>query len=49
MNDHRATILVLIDGVGDVSIPACQNKTPLEISSTPILDSISSTLFIYSV
>jgi 2,3-bisphosphoglycerate-independent phosphoglycerate mutase len=34
-------ILVLIDGVGDVSIPACDFKTPLEVGSTPILDSIS--------
>lgn len=43
---HRPVILVLIDGVGDVSIPACQFKSPLEVGCTPVLDSISRMLFV---
>ena len=35
---------VLIDGVGDVSIPRLGFKTPLEASKTPILDAIAGKL-----
>jgi 2,3-bisphosphoglycerate-independent phosphoglycerate mutase len=32
---------VLIDGVGDVSIPRLGFKTPLETANTPVLDAIA--------
>jgi 2,3-bisphosphoglycerate-independent phosphoglycerate mutase len=32
---------VLIDGVGDVSIPSLGLKTPLEAAKTPVLDAIA--------
>lgn len=32
---------VLIDGVGDVSIPRLGFKTPLETAKTPVLDAIA--------
>jgi 2,3-bisphosphoglycerate-independent phosphoglycerate mutase len=32
---------VLIDGVGDVTIPCLGFKTPLETAKTPVLDAIA--------
>ncbi len=32
---------VLIDGLGDVSIPELGNRTPLEAAHTPHLDAIA--------
>lgn len=32
---------VLIDGLGDVSIPELGNRTPLEAAHTPFLDAIA--------
>ena len=39
---------VLIDGVGDVSIPSLEFKTPLEASYTPIIDAIAGIHHFYS-
>lgn len=33
--------LVLIDGVGDVTIPAFGNRTPLQVAHTPNMDVIA--------
>jgi hypothetical protein len=33
--------LVLIDGVGDVTIPAFGDKTPLQVAHTPNMDCIA--------
>jgi 2,3-bisphosphoglycerate-independent phosphoglycerate mutase len=32
---------VLIDGVGDVSIPELGHRTPLQAASTPTLDAVA--------
>lgn len=37
----RRTIVVLIDGLGDVSIPCLGNQTPLAYATTPNLDSLA--------
>lgn len=34
-------ILVIIDGIGDVTIPAFGDRTPLQVSHTPNMDCIS--------
>jgi 2,3-bisphosphoglycerate-independent phosphoglycerate mutase len=34
-------LLLLIDGVGDVTIPALGNRTPLEVAHTPFLDALA--------
>jgi 2,3-bisphosphoglycerate-independent phosphoglycerate mutase len=36
-------VLVLIDGVGDVTIPAFGDATPLQVAHTPNLDAIAGT------
>ena len=41
-NTRRKIVFVLIDGVGDVSIPSLGGKSPLEVSTCPVLDSIAS-------
>jgi hypothetical protein len=46
-NSRRKIVFVLIDGVGDVSIPSLGAKSPLEASTCPVLDSIASA-FMYS-
>lgn len=40
----RKIVFVLIDGIGDVSIPSIGCETPVERGQTPVLDSISSKL-----
>eukprot|EP00882_Tetradesmus_deserticola_P028324 GHRQ01031551.1.p2 GENE.GHRQ01031551.1~~GHRQ01031551.1.p2 ORF type:complete len:136 (+),score=41.47 GHRQ01031551.1:192-599(+) len=42
-------ILVLIDGVGDVSIPAFGDRTPLQVAHTPNLDCIAGALYCCAV
>jgi hypothetical protein len=39
----RKVAFVLIDGIGDVSIPALGGKTPLEAAQTPFMDAIAGT------
>lgn len=40
--DNRAKVLLLIiDGIGDVTIPALSNRTPLEVAHTPYMDSVA--------
>lgn len=34
-------VLVLIDGIGDVSVPALGHRTPLQAASTPFMDAIA--------
>lgn len=34
-------VLVLIDGVGDVTIPAFGDQTPLQVAHTPNMDCIA--------
>ena len=34
-------IFVIIDGLGDVTIPAFGDRTPLEVSHMPTMDAIS--------
>jgi 2,3-bisphosphoglycerate-independent phosphoglycerate mutase len=34
-------VLVLIDGVGDVSVPSLGDRTPLEVAHTPNMDAIA--------
>lgn len=37
-------VLVLIDGVGDVTIPAFGDQTPLQVAHTPNMDCIAGVL-----
>lgn len=41
MPPHRGIAFVLIDGLGDVSIPELGNRTPLEAAHTPFLDALA--------
>lgn len=34
-------LMVLIDGLGDVAIPAFGDRTPLEVAHVPFLDAIA--------
>jgi hypothetical protein len=34
-------VLVLVDGIGDVTIPAFGDKTPLQVAHTPNMDCIA--------
>lgn len=34
-------ILLIIDGLGDVTIPELGDRTPLEVAHTPCLDAIA--------
>jgi hypothetical protein len=34
-------VLVLIDGVGDVTIPAFGDRTPLQVAHTPNMDCVA--------
>ncbi|GJT81495.1 putative 2,3-bisphosphoglycerate-independent phosphoglycerate mutase [Tanacetum coccineum] len=42
MQPHKRVAFVLIDGLGDVSIPRFGYKTPLEAAKVPNLDAIAS-------
>jgi 2,3-bisphosphoglycerate-independent phosphoglycerate mutase len=33
---------VLVDGIGDVSVPLIGSGTPLQLADTPVLDAIAS-------
>lgn len=33
---------VLVDGIGDVSVPTIGSRTPLQLADTPVLDAIAS-------
>jgi 2,3-bisphosphoglycerate-independent phosphoglycerate mutase len=37
----RRLAFVLIDGIGDVALPQLEDLTPLQVASTPVLDSIA--------
>lgn len=39
----RNVLLLLIDGLGDVSIPELEFKTPLQKARTPFLDAVAGT------
>ena len=41
MPPPRGIAFVLIDGLGDVSIPELGNRTPLEAAHTPFLDALA--------
>ena len=41
MPPHCGIAFVLIDGLGDVSIPELGNRTPLEAAHTPFLDALA--------
>jgi hypothetical protein len=39
---HSTRVLfVLVDGLGDVTIPGFGDRTPMEVAHTPILDAIA--------
>lgn len=38
---ERKIAFVLVDGIGDVSIPRLGFRTPLEVARTPVLDAIA--------
>lgn len=38
----RRVAFILVDGIGDVSLPRFQYKTPLQVADTPNLDAIAS-------
>jgi hypothetical protein len=45
MHDYKGkALLVIIDGIGDVTIPAFGDRTPLEVAHTPNLDAIAGAL-----
>lgn len=39
---REKVLFLLVDGIGDVSIPAFGDRTPLEVAHTPALDAIAS-------
>ena len=39
----RQLLWVLIDGLGDTSIPSLGHRSPLEAAATPTLDALAST------
>lgn len=41
-------ILVLIDGVGDVTIPAFGDRTPLQVAHTPNLDCVAGAVYCFA-
>ena len=45
MPPPRRVAFVLIDGIGDISIPELGNRTPLEAAHTPHLDAIAGPRF----
>jgi hypothetical protein len=38
-------ILVIIDGIGDITIPAFGDRTPLQVAHTPNLDCIAGVMY----
>lgn len=38
----KRVAFILVDGIGDVSLPRFQYKTPLQVANTPNLDAIAS-------
>jgi hypothetical protein len=38
---RQGLLLIIIDGVGDVSVPAFGDRTPLQVAHTPNLDAIA--------
>lgn len=34
-------LLLIVDGVGDVAIPALADRTPLEVAHTPFMDAVA--------
>ena len=41
MKPSNAVLLLVIDGIGDVTIPSFADRTPLEVAHTPVLDAIA--------
>jgi 2,3-bisphosphoglycerate-independent phosphoglycerate mutase len=41
-------ILVIIDGIGDVTIPAFGDRTPLQVAHTSNLDCIAGVLYCFA-
>lgn len=42
---HAKLLLVIIDGVGDVSVPAFGDRTPLQVARVPHLDALAAAGF----
>jgi len=40
-HSREKVAFILIDGIGDVSIPSLGYTTPLEVAHTPVLDAIA--------
>lgn len=38
---QKKCVLIIIDGVGDLPVPALAGKTPLEAANTPVLDTLA--------
>jgi 2,3-bisphosphoglycerate-independent phosphoglycerate mutase len=34
-------LLLIVDGIGDVSVPALGDRTPLQVADTPFLDALA--------
>jgi 2,3-bisphosphoglycerate-independent phosphoglycerate mutase len=34
-------LLLIVDGIGDVTIPALGDRTPLQVAHTPFLDALA--------
>jgi hypothetical protein len=41
-NGPHKILFVLIDGIGDVSVPSLHNRTPLQHAHTPYMDLLAS-------
>ncbi|KAK9845885.1 hypothetical protein WJX81_005130 [Elliptochloris bilobata] len=39
--EHARIAFLLIDGIGDVSVPRLRNRTPLQVADTPTLDAVA--------
>lgn len=42
MSQREKVLLLIVDGIGDVSIPAFGDRTPLQVAHTPVLDALAS-------
>ena len=43
MEEKPKILIMLIDGLGDLSIPKYNHKTPLQYANTPIFDQLAKT------
>jgi 2,3-bisphosphoglycerate-independent phosphoglycerate mutase len=40
-NKRKRFLFVMVDGLGDVGIPALDNRTPLQHAVTPVMDALA--------